>query len=84
MFPALQSDQPTGPMCENGVQRAFQAALHKSGVNKRATVHTLRHSFAMHLLEAGVNLRIIQSYLGHGSNNETTLRPPAPLPSILT
>ncbi len=84
MFPAIQSNQPTGPMCENGVQRAFQAALRKSGVNKQATVHTLRHSYATHLLEAGVNLRIIQSYLGHGSNNETTLRPPAPPPFTRT
>ena len=49
MFPAIQSDQPTGPMCESSVQRAFQAALHKSGVNKRASVHTLRHSFGRSL-----------------------------------
>ena len=49
MFPVIQSDQSTGPMCESGVQRAFQAALRKSGVNKQASVHTLCHSFGRSL-----------------------------------
>ena len=56
-----------------GVQKAFRAALHQSGVNKDATVHTLRHSYATHLLEAGVNLRIIQGYLGHTSPETTAI-----------
>ena len=60
------------PTTPRSVQRAFKAALQESGVQKQATVHTLRHSYSTHLLEAGVNLRVIQKYLGH-SNIETTM-----------
>jgi integrase/recombinase XerD len=61
------------PRDESGVQKAFRKALAESGVNKTASVHTLRHSWATHLLEAGVNLRLIQAWLGHKSLTTTAL-----------
>lgn len=72
LFPSSFEDT-NQPMNESGVQRAFSAAARQSGIHKKATVHTLRHSYATHLLEAGVNLRIIQSYLGHASPATTAI-----------
>ena len=63
----------TLPTPINNVQTAFREALKKSGVNKRASVRTLRHSYATHLVELGVNLRLIQEYLGHMSPKTTAI-----------
>jgi len=71
MFPS--PNKHSRPMNESSLQRALRAAVSESGVNKKATVHTLRHSYATHLLEAGLNLRIIQSYLGHASPATTAI-----------
>ena len=75
LFPSEGRDhidlvKSTEPMAKRSVQDAFHAALKESGNNKRASVHTLRHSWATHLLEAGVNLRLIQEWLGHSSASD--------------
>ena len=63
----------TEPMCRTTLQRAFRLALQASGVKKEAHVHTLRHSYATHLLEQGENLRQIQVNLGHKNPAITAL-----------
>jgi integrase/recombinase XerD len=64
---------PDRPITKSTVQRACKQARQDAGIDKPITPHTLRHSFATHLLEAGTDLRVIQVMLGHSSPQTTAI-----------
>jgi len=78
LFPAKRIDgeragSAAEPMARSTVHGAMKRIVEKLGFRKRVSIHTLRHSYATHLLEAGVSLRLIQQYLGHSSLQATMI-----------
>ena len=70
LFPG---QNPINPMSARQLNRAVHAAKNLAGISKRVSTHTLRHSFATHLLEQGVDIRVIQVLLGHAKLETTAL-----------
>jgi integrase/recombinase XerD len=73
LFPSRHSTEPHQPISDKAVWIACSEAAREAGIRKRVTPHTLRHSWATHLLEAGTDLRTIQILLGH-EDLETTAK----------
>lgn len=63
----------TGPLCSTSLRRAFNKARDSLGINRSITPHSLRHGFATHLLENGLDIRVVQILLGHASLRSTEI-----------
>ena len=61
------------PICRKSLYRAFNGARDSIGLGSNVTLHTLRHSYATHLLESGVDIRSVQLFLGHANIKSTQI-----------
>ncbi|HEY2011915.1 MAG TPA: site-specific integrase [Bryobacteraceae bacterium] len=73
LFPSLQRRRPDQPIETKTVRHACYQAARRAGITKRVHPHTLRHSFATHLLEGGADVGVIQRLLGHADLRETSV-----------
>ncbi len=71
LFPSIRD--PQRPLVDGSAQKIYYAAVRRAGLRRKGGIHCLRHSFATHLLEAGVEITVLQRLLGHASLSTTTV-----------